>query len=294
MNAYIGLVPFILSTVLVLGFLLAYKAIRDRRKRRSPLAEKQIANVPGQQLVARISDHESELLLAVTLMLVALPMMFMAWAGQRLDWSKVEFGGNEWLYLVAAAVVFAYGLRRFAHHLNAGEQARDGLIAERVTGIQLNRLLAKGCVVLHDLPCGNFNIDHVIIAPRGIYAVETKSFRKPKGPSKGKPAKVEFDGETLKFSDFSTRKPIDQARRQAKFLSDFLRESLGETFRVDPALSIPGWWIDKIEAGKSSDVFVFTPMGRGCEWFTYGDEAIPATKRNLIAQALATKYPAIA
>lgn len=294
LNAYIGLVPFLLSTSLALGLALSYKAIKSRHRRRSPLAEKQIGNVPGQQLVTRISDHEAELLLGVMLMFMALPLIFMLWAGQRIDWSKAKFGGTEWFYLICAAALFAYGLYCYIRHLNAREQAHDGLLAERVTGMQLNRLVAKGCIVMHDLPCGNFNIDHIVIAPRGIYAVETKSFRKPKGPSQGKPAKVEFDGEILKFSDFSIRKPIEQSRRQAKFLSDFLRESLGEAFRVDPAISIPGWWIEKTEAAKPSDVFVFTPMGRGCDWFSYGDEAIPIAKRNLIAQALATRYPTIA
>lgn len=62
---------------------------------------------------------------------------------------------------------------------------------------------------------------------------------------------------------------------------------------VHPAVALPGWWIDKTEAGKTSDTFVFTPMGRGCEWFTYGAEAIPMAKRGLIAQALALKYAAV-
>ena len=104
-------------------------------------------------------------------------------------------------------------------------------------------------------------------------------------------ATVAFDGSTLRFPDFVTSTPLEQARRQAQSLSNFLRETLGESVYVQPAVALPGWWIEKAEAGKAGDIFVFTPMGRGCEWFVRGAETISAAKRGLIAQALATKYP---
>src|SRR5690606_9303397 len=65
--------------------------------------------------------------------------------------------------------------------LRLRERAHDGLLAERITGMQLNRLVAEGCRVLHDVPAPDFNIDHVVVAPGAVYAVETKSFRKPTG-----------------------------------------------------------------------------------------------------------------
>jgi hypothetical protein len=292
-KAFLGLLPFLLSAGLALTLALSYKAFKKRRERRSPLADKQIGHVPGQQLVARMADHEADLLLAVMLMYMAFPLMFMAWVSQRFDLTAIRWGFPEWLSLAAAILLFCYGLYSYARHLHARDNIRDGLLAERVTGMQLNRLVAQGCIVMHDLPCGDYNIDHVVIAPRGIFAVETKSFRKPKNRPPGEPAKVIYNGDKLEFSDFSTRKPIEQSRRQASSLSKFLREILGEPVRVDPAVSLPGWWVEKTDEGKASDVFVFTPMGRGCEWFAYGDEVIPQTKRNLIAQALATRYPSV-
>lgn len=292
-KAFLGFLPFFLSTGLALALALSYKALKKRRERRSPLADKQIGHVPGQQLVTRMSDHETEILLAVMLMYMAFPLMFMAWVGQRIDLTSIRWRFSEWTFLIAAIALFGYGLYSYIRHLHDRDRIRDGLLAERVTGMQLNRLVAQGCIVMHDLPCGDYNIDHVVIAPRGVYAVETKSFRKPKEKSPGEPAKVTFNGELLEFPDFTTRKPIEQARRQASSLSALLRESLGEPVRVAPAIALPGWFVDKTDAGKISDVFVFTPMGRSCEWFTYGDEAIPQVKRHLIAQALATRYPTV-
>lgn len=293
-HLFIGHAVFLGSVFITAIIILAFKVLRKLRQRRSPLHGKPIGHVPGQQLLDRIDKAGDEASFGVDVMIIALPMLFLVWATLKIDWTQVRFGTNELIFVIGWALLFGYGFWQYQRHSKRREQARDGLLAERVTGMQLNRLVAQGCLVLHDLPCGEYNIDHVVIAPRGIFAVETKSFRKPKNTPAGNPAKVEFDGETLKFSDFSSRKPIEQSRRQAKSLAGILRDGLGETIRVSPALALPGWWIEKTEAGKTSDVFVFTPMGRGCEWFTYGDEVISPTKRSLIAQALAMKYQPVA
>lgn len=290
---FIGHVVFLGSALVTVLAVLASRIMRELRKRRSPLHGKQIGHLPGQQLLNRIDKTNEDASFGFDVMIIALPMMFLIWATLQIDWSRVRFGIGELLFIAGWALLFAYGFWQYQRHSKRKQQARDGLLAERVTGLQLNRLVAQGCLVMHDLPCGDFNIDHVVIAPRGVFAVETKSYRKPKHLPTGSRAKVHFDGETLKFSDFSTKKPIEQSRRQAKFLTNLLRESLGEAIRVDPAVSLPGWWIEKTEPGKATDVFVFTPMGRGCEWFSYGDEAISPPKRHLIAQALAMRYPTV-
>jgi hypothetical protein len=189
--------------------------------------------------------------------------------------------------------MFAYGFRRFIKHWDARNKARDGLVAERMTGQLLNRLIGPNCIVAHDLPCEGFNIDHIVIAPRAVYAVETKSFRKPRGSVDDSHYKVTFDGEALRFPDWRDNAPIKQARRQAQWLARHLRDSLGRDIPVIPALALPGWWIERTDASKNSDVRVFTPIGRGAEFLLSGQEAIDASTRSLIAQAVALRYPDI-
>ena len=61
-----------------------------------------------------------------------------------------------------------------------------GLMGERAVGEELNLLMAEGCRVFHDYPGGpNWNIDHVVVAPSGVYGIETKMRRKSRAP-KGK------------------------------------------------------------------------------------------------------------
>ena len=58
-------------------------------------------------------------------------------------------------------------------------EARNG---ERVVAEHLNQLIAEGYTVFHDVPCGFkkgkkmlFNIDHLLVGKKGIFAVETKT-----------------------------------------------------------------------------------------------------------------------
>lgn len=292
-SGLLGLLPFFVSALLALSFALAYKSVSRRWSRRSPLAGRRVGKLPGQALVDRISDHETDLLLAVMLMYMALPLAFMAWVGTRVRIDKVVWGLNEWAFLLLAAGAFAYGLRDYIRSHRARERARDGLLAERVTGMQLNRLVAQDCIVMHDLPADGFNIDHVVIAPRGVYAVETKSFRKPKDAD-GRHYRVAYDGSALRFPDFVEKDALEQARKQASWLSKVLREALGSEVPVIPALALPGWHVDQSDdVWRSSKVKVFSPMGGGANFMAKPIDAIDPIRRNLIRDTLAVRYPEV-
>lgn len=284
---------FGMSFLLMVVGILAFKYWRKRDARRSPLHGKKLANLPGQQLTTRINDHGDNLLLAGMVMYLSFPVMLFAWALSRVQWEKVDFGIIEWIFAIAATLVFAYGMWQFVVHWDARAKARDGLVAEQMTGQLLNRLIGSDCIVAHDLPCEGFNIDHVVIAPRAVYAVETKSFRKPRGSADDSHYKVAFDGEALRFPDWRDDTPITQARRQAKWLARYLSEALGREIPVIPAVALPGWWIDRTEESKRSDVRVFTPMGKGADFLLAGQEVLDDSTRTLVAQAIALRFPAV-
>lgn len=293
-KAYFGLIPFFVSAALAIGLILIYRKLRKFRERRSPLADKKIGHIPGQQLVARMSDHETDMLLGYMLMCMAFPLMFLAWAGKRIDLSGFHWGAGETIILLAAIALFAYGFRSYQRNLDARDKVRDGLLAERVTGMQLNRLVAKGCKVLHDLPCEGFNIDHVVVAPRGVYSVETKSFRKPMRSDDDSHYRVTYDGKMLQFPDFTEKDALAQAERQAQWLRRTIRESIGTDVPVIPALALPGWMVvNNDEVWKNAPVKVFSPMGDGTNFMAKDIQVLDAAKRALVSQALALRYPII-
>ena len=290
---FIGHAVFIASILVTALIVIAFKVAHMRQRKRSPLHGKQLGHVPGQQLLKRIDGLDREVVFGMDVMMLALPIMFMVWATGSIDWSRFRFGVIESIFAVGWLLFFAYGFWVYQRHYRRREQVRDGLLAERVTGMQLNRLVASGCTVLHDLPAEGFNIDHVVIAPRGVYAVETKSVRKPKGEGKEN-SRVRFDGRILHFPHFAKRDAIEQAERQAQWLARDIRQGLGMDVPVIAALALPGWYVEQdLSVWRGATVKVFSPMGEGCNFMTKGPEALDATQRSLIAKALALRFPKV-
>lgn len=132
---------------------------------------------------------------------------------------------------------------------------RLGWEGEVATAEELNRLMLRGFHVFHDVPAEGFNIDHVIVGATGVFAVETKCRVKRRGGD-NKDHVVRYDGQQLHFPNYVDTKPIEQAKRQAVWLSKWLTGNVGEPVKAEPAVAIPGWYVEITGRG---DVIVMTP-----------------------------------
>lgn len=127
---------------------------------------------------------------------------------------------------------------------------RLGFDGERVVGEWLHRLAADGFEIFHDMPFDDFNIDHIIVGPPGVFAIETKTRRKPAGLKGAAKATVIYDGTSLRYPVGGPEtEALDQAQRNAKTLSKFLSSSTGEPTQVSPILALPGWWVERKARG---------------------------------------------
>jgi hypothetical protein len=144
---------------------------------------------------------------------------------------------------------------------------RLGLLGEQVVGLILDRLSSDSVRVFHDLEVVEpgkkpWNIDHVVLTPAGVFAIETKTRRKPKDTGPGGQAghKVIFDGQQLLFPApmQADRHGIDQAQSNADWLTAKLTGLNGAPIPVSPVLVLPGWWV---EAKGKGPVAVFNPKG---------------------------------
>ncbi|MDX1950629.1 MAG: nuclease-related domain-containing protein [Verrucomicrobiota bacterium] len=124
-----------------------------------------------------------------------------------------------------------------------------GFSGEQAVGEKLNLLMLDGYRVFHDFPCPRWNIDHIIVGPSGVYAVETKTRRKRRIAGKKAP-QIFFDGKSLDFGQGKETSPLDQAERNARWLSDTLSKALAEPIQVQPVLTFPGWWVERQGQGK--------------------------------------------
>ncbi len=158
-----------------------------------------------------------------------------------------------WLIFGVLIIWILYRLRTRSREIR---DLRLGLDGELATAEELSQLMFHGYYVFHDLPGDHFNIDHVVIGPAGVFAIETKTRSKPVG--KGKQlAMVIFEDSQLKFPDYQESESIQQAKDQSKWLSEFLRKSVGKAVAVKPVLALPGWLVERRERDPS--IMVINP-----------------------------------
>lgn len=135
-------------------------------------------------------------------------------------------------------------------HLRLG---RDG---EKTVGQMLESLREHGAKVLHDLPGGTFNLDHVIISPTGIFAVETKTRSKPADGQ----GKLYFDGTHVTLANgYRSDEAVIQAQAAARWLRELIKETTGKLFNVQPAVVFPGWYVETEPEAKNTGVWVLNP-----------------------------------
>lgn len=290
--AFLPLVASLVPAAFAVAVVATGRKRQEHNGMRSPIAKKRIHGA-GEELRKRIDEQTREIMRFVLTLLLVGPYFFAVWALNHVQWNKVVFGTVEILFLIAAATMTIWAIRRLVIHSAARRRAISGLRAELFTAQELNRLLAKGCTVAHDLPGDHFNIDHVVIGPHVVYAVETKSIRKPPDRKHEDTFKVAYDGKSLRFPHFVTRDPIIQAQKQAQWLQRYLLDAIARPVRVIPAVALPGWWIDSTTHTRDCAVPVFNPVGRGAEFMADPRSAplLDAATVALIKQALVMRYP---
>jgi len=124
-----------------------------------------------------------------------------------------------------------------------------GYEGEIAVGQELNQLMLDGYRVYHDFPAGKFNIDHIVVGVSGVFAVETKARSKPTSKDRRADAKVKYDGRSLQFPNSTDVQSIEQAKRQAEWLSKWLQRAVGETVGVRPVVALPGWFVERVASG---------------------------------------------
>jgi hypothetical protein len=119
-----------------------------------------------------------------------------------------------------------------------------GFKGERAVGEELNKLMLDGCLVYHDVPGeGAWNVDHVVVAPTGVYAIETKTRSKDRCNKDRKDYEVIYDGKTLQYPNWNDTHGLDQAKANARWLAKHLSNALAEEIKVTPILTLPGWLV---------------------------------------------------
>jgi hypothetical protein len=118
----------------------------------------------------------------------------------------------------------------------------------------LDELRKKGYIVLHDLIGDDFNVDHVAIGPGGVFAIETKTWRKPTDHD----AQIDYDGTRVTVEGHDRNAdPVGQAKALSDFIRDLLRKNCGRVTFVRSVVLFPGWYVN--EPSPTPEVWVLNP-----------------------------------
>lgn len=155
-------------------------------------------------------------------------------------------GGRPWIYVIVGAAATGVCVVLAFRNWSSALVLLQGIDAETAAGQELNYLMRDGAWVFHDLEYPYGNIDHVIVSQGGVFAVETKgagkSRAKASASKSGWTAKV--DNGKLIFPSGTTRQPLEQAKRHAKWIATELQRRFHLDIPVRPVVALPGWWIE--------------------------------------------------
>jgi hypothetical protein len=203
---------------------------------RSPLKAKPL-RVPGQSVDEEIDRWVNNTAISCFVAAAVLCMLSaMEWVGFLTHSPR-----HPILFSVMAVIGLATAVWRILDVRRRVRRLRLGRDGERVVGQFLERLRDHGAQVFHDVPGEGFNLDHVVISPHGLYAIETKTYSKP-WPQ----AKIIVDGESLTIAGQTPdRDPMVQVSLAARWLEDRLQESAGKRFAVRGVVVFPGWFVEQ-------------------------------------------------
>lgn len=156
-----------------------------------------------------------------------------------LGWALISF--------LVFATTLLLAMRFLAKKFDEQNNRYLGAFGERYIAECLEPLKQKSWYVFHDVPAEgkrkDFNLDHVVVGPTGVYVIETKTWRKEIGKGIAG-ASVVYDGKTLRGPRGVNNKPLDQAEANARWLHKLLQSEAKENVSVKPVLTFPEWGVD--------------------------------------------------
>lgn len=242
--AYLPVVMMLSGFLLIL--ILQY-FIREhyRLKQRSlPLTNRPLRS-PGQSLLKEIDSINQEATIwAVTLFIA--PVYAYATYISSMHFRNQSATPGEAVTMSVILLVFVFYISyKLTGLLRKRRLLRLGYDGEVAVGQELNQLLREGYHVFHDFPAGQFNIAHIVVGSKGVFAVETKACLKPKLGRGREDATVEYTGRVLHFPKWTDARIIEQAERQAEWLSEWIGSAIGEPVAARAVVALPGWLVKR-------------------------------------------------
>jgi hypothetical protein len=233
-----------------------------KKNKKSPLKDPPL-HTAGQSLDESIHDLtldglEIFFILIILLLFLLFEILYLAFPSIIVKWLNQTFPPQinliTIIILLLSLIGIIYCIFRLiiiVKRIKSSKLGRDG---ERIVGEIFDNLRAQGFVVFHDIVAKNFNIDHVILTPHGIFTVETKT------RSKNPKDEITFkDGNIIAGNINLGNKIIIQAESQSKWLKLILKESTGKNYPVMPVIVFPDWFVKPMPENLKKRIWISNP-----------------------------------
>lgn len=258
---------FIMFVSMTIPVLVVLRARQKRKGRRNPLTI-QMLRSPGESISQRIDKLSEDIDFFFTFSTLGPVICFSLYLSTRyIADTKV----SPYSFVIAAVGLLVYFSFRLNQAFVRRHKEQLGLDCERAVGQELNQLMLDGYRIFHDVPADNFNIDHVVVGSNGVFAIETKGRPKPDRGKGQEDVKVTYEGAWLQFPTWREKEPLEQAKRQATWLTEWLSKAVGEKVSVRPVLALPGWFVDR----KAKDLLIYN--GKNPQYLTKIQTDTPLT-----------------
>jgi hypothetical protein len=215
----------------------------DNSTKRSPLKTRPLP-VAGSETQGLLIDKAFDIMGLIAIFASTLGITLILW-----QYNIFGILPNRWLMTLVTAGFGIYIWKRFPKFIKDSETYKLGRQGEITVGHILEGLRPFGYTPIHDVLCKGvngkyFNIDHVLVGPKGIFAVETKTWSKQKGVKEI----ISYRPPNNLYATnnrWLDNEAIHQSSINADWLKTLLNGRIGKTYDVVPILTLPSWWIDK-------------------------------------------------
>lgn len=273
MNDLIRSLPFLLGGVLGVCGVLVWGIARSRGAKRRfwSHGKGRLLRPAGHSLSRKLSDHWETLMWPLVALFIgggivgafAWGVLYAAWVIATSASIQAEVSREGWSVLVAArgfrltlvsiglgflggVAAIIWGRCKFLDWMRQEYRLRTGMRGEQAVAEEMQLAVRAGYYLFNDVPTdADCNIDHVVVGPAGVFAVETKARSKPENPE-GRDLVAEFDGNRITFTGgaYDTKAP-KQAEAVGRWLSKELSRATGRSLPVMPVVVVPGWFVPR-------------------------------------------------
>ena len=247
MAALLMLLLGLISLLVTAGVIFLWREAGERSARRKPQSRKLLRS-PGESLRAELEELQWDLSACLAFTMLPLPLAIAvyigAWlfagaapsASTTIAIAGVAAAAHGWLAWKIGMLVTKRRLLKLAHE------------AEISVGQELGELGRAGYRIFHDFPVedAGFNIDHIVVGPAGVFAVETKARARRSAEASWA---VESDGRVLRFPGWEDDGTLRQAMAAAQWLGAWLTSAVGEKVKAEPLVVLPGWFVRRTAEG---------------------------------------------